>query len=62
MSRSVDTLYRQWLMLSKIPRYPRSISAPDLKSILEDEGYEIDIRTIQRDLLKLSSPFPLRIL
>jgi len=59
MSRSIDTLYRQWLMLSKIPRYPRSISAPDLKSILEDEGYEIDIRTIQRDLLKLSSPFPL---
>ena len=59
MSRSVDTLYRQWLMLSKIPRYPRSISAPALKSILEDEGYKIDIRTIQRDLLKLSSPFPL---
>ena len=59
MSRSVDTLYRQWLMLSKIPRYPRRISVPDLNSILISEGYSIDIRTIQRDLLKLSTPFPL---
>ncbi len=59
MSRTVDTLYRQWLMLSKIPRYPRTIGAPELNSLLNGEGYEIDIRTVQRDLNKLSGTFPL---
>lgn len=59
MSRSVDTLYRQWLMLSKIPRYPRRITVAELKSMLSGEGYEIDIRTIQRDLIKLTLSFPL---
>ena len=59
MSRSVETLYRQWMMLSKIPRFPRKISAPELKSIISGEGYEVTIRTIQRDLEKLSTHFPL---
>jgi len=59
MSRSEDTIYRQWVMLTKIPRYPRKIAAPDLKSILEGEGYMVDLRTIQRDLNKLSISFPL---
>jgi hypothetical protein len=47
------------LILSKIPRFPRSIGASELKSIINGEGYEIDIRTIQRDLNKLSAIFPL---
>jgi len=59
MSRSVDTLYRQWLMLSRVPRYPRKISVPELKSMLLGEGYTVDTRTIQRDLIKLSTSFPL---
>lgn len=59
MSRSVDTLYRQWLMLSKIPRHPRRIKAQELKNILSAEGYEIDGRTVQRDLNNLSGSFPL---
>ena len=59
MSRSVDTLYRQWLMLSKIPRYPRRIKAQELKSILSAEGFDIDGRTVQRDLNNLSGTFPL---
>jgi len=59
MSRSDETLYRQWVMLTKIPRYPRKITVPDLKSILLGEGYTVDTRTIQRDLNKLSISFPL---
>ncbi len=59
MSRSVDTLYRQWLMLGKIPRHPRRIAVLDLKQILAGEGFEIDVRTVQRDLDKLSVTFPL---
>jgi len=59
MTRSVDTLYRQWLMLSRVPRYPRKVSVPELKDMLLGEGYDVDTRTIQRDLIKLSSSFPL---
>lgn len=59
MSRSDETIYRQWVMLTKIPRYPRKITVPQLKSILLGEGYTVDTRTIQRDLNKLSSQFPL---
>lgn len=59
MSRSDETLYRQWIMLTRIPRYPRKITVPDLKQILMGEGYTVDTRTIQRDLNKLSISFPL---
>ena len=59
MSRSDETLYRQWVMLSRIPRFPRKITVPELKSMLVGEGYTIDTRTVQRDLIKLSISFPL---
>lgn len=59
MSRSDETLYRQWVMLKHIPRYPRKITVPTLKNILLGEGYTVDTRTIQRDLNKLSISFPL---
>jgi len=59
MSRSDETLYRQWVMLSRIPRYPRKITVPELKNILEGEGYTVNTRTVQRDLNKLSTSFPL---
>ena len=54
-----ETLLRQWLMLRSIPRAPRRISTAMLESKLADEGFEIDRRSIQRDLHKLSSFFPL---
>jgi len=59
MSKSEDTLYRQWVMLTKIPRYPRKTTVATLKDILTGEGYFIDTRTVQRDLNKLSVSFPL---
>jgi len=58
-SNSNDTLYRQWLLLSKIPRFPRHITAAELHTHLENEGYQFHTRTIQRDLDKLSCVFPL---
>jgi hypothetical protein len=30
MNKSKDTMYRQWLMLSKMPRFPRRISVSEL--------------------------------
>ncbi len=59
MSRSDETLLRQWIMLARIPRFPRKITVSALKDILQAEGYIVDTRTIQRDLNKLSSTFPL---
>jgi len=59
MSRSDETLYRQWVMLARIPRYPRKVTVAELESILIGEGYTVDTRTIQRDLNKLSISFPL---
>jgi len=59
MPRTYDTLYRQWLVLSRIPRFPRRITTPELKVVLSSEGYDIHVRTIQRDLEKLSIAFPL---
>jgi predicted DNA-binding transcriptional regulator YafY len=59
MSRSDETIYRQWVMLTKIPRYPRKITVPEIRNILLGEGYSVDTRTIQRDLNKLSISFPL---
>lgn len=49
-----STLMRQWVMLNNIRRSPRRVSAGKLQEVLRDRGYEIDIRTIQRDLNKLS--------
>lgn len=57
----MDSLLRYIDMLSMIPRYPNDISTPELLSKLQHAGYEVDLRTIQRDLIKLSkSPlFPI---
>src|SRR3989304_2198869 len=59
MKEAKDTLLRQWSMLRKIPRHPGSVGTRALKDKLEEEGFRVDIRTIQRDLEKLSGPFPL---
>jgi len=54
-----DTLMRQWQMLRMIPRHPRKISTAELKQRLADAGFETTLRTIQRDLMRLSSIYPL---
>lgn len=54
-----DTLLRHWCMLRNVPRYPHRISAADLKNRLAAAGFETSLRTIQRDLIKLSATLPL---
>lgn len=54
-----DTLIRHWRMLREIPRYPRRISTADLQQRLAAAGFDTTIRTIQRDLIKLSASLPL---
>jgi predicted DNA-binding transcriptional regulator YafY len=51
----MDTILRYLEMLRFIPKEPDTISTPDLLLKLQDLGYEVDIRTVQRDLNKLSA-------
>lgn len=59
MKEATETILRQWTMLQKIPRHPGSMGTRRLKDKLVAEGFQVDVRTIQRDLLKLSGIFPL---
>ena len=54
-----DALYRQWLMLNAIPRAPRKIDTPTLERRLAQKGFSVTRRSIQRDLIALSTLFPL---
>ncbi|MGM0559325.1 MAG: helix-turn-helix transcriptional regulator [Myxococcota bacterium] len=53
------TLFRTIEMLRLLPRAPKKISTSELRQRLADAGYKTTIRTIQRDLQKLSTVFPL---
>lgn len=55
-----DTLLRQWTMLSLIPREPQSITASELVERLKTANFEVTKRTVERDLERLSDPFPLQ--
>lgn len=57
----METSVRYLMMLNLIPTYPRKISVQQLREKLVERDCELEIseRTLQRDLLKLSSSFPL---
>jgi predicted DNA-binding transcriptional regulator YafY len=54
-----DTTLRQLKLLEFLPRQPRKISPQDMKESLSQSGFEVSIRTIQRDLKTLSAILPL---
>jgi len=54
-----DTLSRQWTMLRAIPLAPRKVSTAQLADQLRAAGFDVDLRTVQRDLHKLGEIFPL---
>ena len=58
-STTNSTLQRQWTMLRAIPRLPRKICTSELVARLTSAGFDADLRTIQRDLNKLSEVLPL---
>lgn len=60
MSEIRDTLFRYLAMLQLIPRSPGRISTPVLLEKLQERGFQIDARSLQRDLRdRLSLHFPL---
>jgi predicted DNA-binding transcriptional regulator YafY len=53
------TLLRLLAMLQFVPRLPRKVDTARLQSDLAQAGHNINLRTIQRDLNKLSEVLPL---
>lgn len=58
-SSTSSTLLRQWSMLNTIPREPYRIGTSDLVKRLASAGFEVDLRTVQRDLNNLAEMLPL---
>jgi predicted DNA-binding transcriptional regulator YafY len=56
-----NTAVRYLTMLRMVPRYPRSITTSELAARLEDREFSVTMRSIQRDLEKLSAYFPLQV-
>ncbi|RLK50427.1 putative DNA-binding transcriptional regulator YafY [Alkalispirillum mobile] len=54
-----DTSIRHLQTLSLIPREPRRISSTEIRRQLAELGYGVTHRTVQRDLQRLSTVFPL---
>ncbi len=55
---TVNSLYRQWQILSKLPT-GKWLGTRQLQEQLQREGIDISIRTIQRDLNQIASRFPI---
>lgn len=54
-----NTAVRYLTMLRMVPRHPKSITTTELAERLEGHGFTVTMRSIQRDLEKLSLDFPL---
>jgi len=58
MSKPRNQLYRQWALLQKIPVRPAAKTASQLAMELEDDGFKVSKRTVERDLNELrNGPF-----
>jgi len=54
-----NTLIRQWELLKLLPKRGTGKTAKDLAVTLNDAGFKVSKRQIERDLTTLSGPFPL---
>lgn len=54
-----DVMARQWEMLKLLPQYGTGKSSGQLTNELASAGFEVDKRTVERDLIKLSTLFPI---
>jgi predicted DNA-binding transcriptional regulator YafY len=59
MATNQQSLLRQWHMLRMVPRAPLKISAKELCERLCAADFQVDKRTVQRDLKELSNVFPI---
>lgn len=54
-----NTAVRYLTMLRMVPRYPKAITTTELANRLDEQGFSVTMRSIQRDLEKLGTDFPL---
>lgn len=54
-----NTAVRYLTMLRVVPRYPKAITTTELANRLDEQDFSVIMRSIQRDLEKLSTDFPL---
>lgn len=59
MAEAKDTLLRQLTLLRLIPEHPRYTASQTLHEKLHERGFKVDLRTVQRDLNRLSATFAL---
>ncbi|HEY9040785.1 MAG TPA: WYL domain-containing protein [Rheinheimera sp.] len=57
---SQNTIARQWQLLKLIPTRPPGVEAKVLTQQLQDAGFKVSKRTVERDLQELSLLFPLQ--
>lgn len=55
-----STLSRQWELLKSLPARPPGVTAQLLAKRLDEAGFRVSKRTIERDLVELSQLFPLQ--
>ena len=55
----MNSLSRYFDMLSLIPKAPNSITTPEIWHQLQRMGYKVELRTVQRDLDKISLVLPI---
>ena len=55
---SISATHRQWLMLQRLPR-GNWVGTVELQKALQQDGIDVNLRTIQRDLVALADFFPL---
>lgn len=60
MLQAKDTLLRLIALLRLIPRAPGRIATTTLREKLKEDGFSVSLRTVQRDLDRLSIPFALQ--
>lgn len=51
---ATDTLSRHLELLGLLSRYPGKITVPELRKQLEAIGFNVDVRTVPRNLVRLS--------
>ncbi len=54
-----DSGLRQTLIMLRLPVYPNSVSTGELRQHLIDAGYEVTLRTVQRDIQALITILPI---
>lgn len=59
MPEAKDTLQRYITLLCLIPREPQRVATTVLHEKLRDRGFHVSLRSMQRDLIKLSGQFAL---